>query len=402
MKKLISISVLFAMMLGLCACGSQPAQDMTSAESGQIDATATEADIAHLEELYAGRTAYHGELHDHSDSGGRSDGKQTLTIWKSMMMGLEIDFATIVDHKQVRHMYLDEWDNTMFIGGTEAATWIQNPMGYITDEQNSIHYNMIFATPEPLLEIFEEFPEFPYTGGDPLEAEFPRYPHFTRERLAELAEAVKAKGGFFSHVHPKHNGMMNSDNPLDYWFADETGLEVINTYRSDRNGPNTQNNYKLWRDLLTMGKRVWATAGNDEHNMPSDKGLSTIYATEKNAQALVDSLRVGDFAAGPVGVRMCIGDNLMGSTADSFAGKRVVISVGDFHKSVADEKHVYRIDVYGNEDVIFSQEFSCTETVYFAFDAGDCRFYRAEIFDVTLNSRIGLGNPIWSAEKLPQ
>ena len=402
MKKLISISVLFAMMLGLCACGSQPAQDMTSAESGQIDATATEADIAHLEELYAGRTAYHGELHDHSDSGGRSDGKQTLTIWKSMMMGLEIDFATIVDHKQVRHMYLDEWDNTMFIGGTEAATWIQNTMGFVSDEGNQVHYNMIFATPEPLLEIFEEFPEFNYSGGDPLEAEFPRYPHFTRERLAELAEAVKAKGGFFSHVHPKHKGYMDSDNPLDYWFADETGLEVINTYKSDRNGENTQNNYKLWRNLLTMGKKVWATAGNDEHNIPSDKGLSTIYATEKNAQALVESLRVGDFAAGPVGVRMCIGDNLMGSTADSFAGKRVVISVGDFHKSVADEKHVYRIDVYGNEDVIFSQEFSCTETVYFACDAGDCRFYRAEIFDVTLNSRIGLGNPIWSAEKLPQ
>ena len=402
MKKILSLILVFATILCLCACGSQPLLGGDSADAQKISYDATDADIAYLEELYSGRTAYHGELHDHSDSGGRSDGKQTLSIWKSLMIGLEIDFATIVDHKQVRHMYLDEWDTSMFIGGTEAATWIQNPYSVTTVDGNQMHYNMIFATPEPLLEIFEEFPEFNFTGGDPLEAEFPYYPHFTRERLMELVKAVQEKGGFFAHVHPKHSSYMDSDNPLDYWYGDETGLEVINTGRSDRNGPNTQNNYKLWRNLLTMGKKVWATAGNDEHNTPSDKGLSTIYATEKAAQAYVDRLRVGDFAACPVGVRMCIGDSLMGSTTDSFIGKRVVISVGDFHKSVYDEKHTYRIDVYGNEDVIFSKEISCAETSYIAFDAGDCRFYRAEIYDVTKNSRIAIGNPIWSAEKIAE
>ena len=33
----------------------------------------------------------------------------------------KLDFAAILDHKQVRHMYLPEWDNSIFIGGTEAG-----------------------------------------------------------------------------------------------------------------------------------------------------------------------------------------------------------------------------------------------------------------------------------------
>ncbi len=389
MKRIVSILLLLFVMLSSFACHNSPDGE----ESVTISGIASQEDMDHLNQLYAGMEAYHGELHDHSDSGGRSDGKQTLSIWKSFMIGLEIDFATIVDHKQVRHMYLDEWDESMFIGGTEAATWIQD-MGITDDQGNQMHYNMTFATPEPLLEIFEEFPEFRYTGGDPLEAEFPVYPRFERARLEELVKAVQEKGGFFSHVHPKHKGVMDSINPIDYWFGDYTGIEVINTCRSDRNGINTQNNYKLWRDLLSYGKRVWATAGNDEHSVPSDKGLSTIYAKERNAQAYVDQLRVGNFAAGPVGVRMCIGDTKMGSSC-SFEGQRLVISVGDFHKSVAYPSHTYRVDVYANEDVVFSKEISCTETSYIALDAEDCDFYRVEIFDVAANSRIGIGNPIW-------
>ena len=35
---------------------------------------ATQEEILHLESLYANRVAFHGELHDHSDTGGTSDG----------------------------------------------------------------------------------------------------------------------------------------------------------------------------------------------------------------------------------------------------------------------------------------------------------------------------------------
>lgn len=351
---------------------------------------ATESDIKMLEKLYAGTKAYHGELHDHAATGGRSDGKRTLDEWKAGMAELGMDFATIVDHKQVRHMYLDEWDDTMFIGGTEAASWFPD----MDLEKTMIHYNMVFADREAALAFLRSVPEFNFEGTG-LDGMFPRYPKFTRQRFTEIVEAIRAAGGFMASVHPKSDGMMTSDDPLDYWFADETGLEVIYTYKSDRDGEDTAKNYKLWTDLLALGKRVWATSGNDEHNMPSDKGLSTIYADRKHAQAFVDRLREGDLTAGPLGIRMAVGDTVTGGKTE-FAGKRLVIAVGDFHKSVRNPEHEYRVDVYNEDGLVFSREISCEDMNYFAMDTRDCRFYRAEVLDVTLNSRLAVGNPIWN------
>ena len=65
---------------------------------------ATEQDILYLEELYQNRNPYHGELHDHALTGGTSDGKRNLDHWKGAMEAYRMDFAAILDHKQVRHM----------------------------------------------------------------------------------------------------------------------------------------------------------------------------------------------------------------------------------------------------------------------------------------------------------
>ena len=85
----------------------------------------------------------------------------------------------------------------------------------------------------------------------------------------------------------------------------------------------------------------------------------------------------------------------MGSRC-KFDGKRLVVSVGDFHKSVLNPYHTYRMDLIDDTGVVFSQEISCEETTYFALDAGDAKFYRVEVWDTTDNSRIGIGNPIWN------
>ena len=85
---------------------------------------ATEKEIAHLAALYEGRRAFYGELHDHAASGGTADGKRILDHWKGAMEALGLDFAAILDHKQVRHMYLPEWEDGVFVGGTEPGTAI--------------------------------------------------------------------------------------------------------------------------------------------------------------------------------------------------------------------------------------------------------------------------------------
>ena len=122
----------------------------------------TERDLEVLQSIYGSRTLYQGELHDHANTGGTSDGKRTLEHWKGAMEAQEMDFATILDHKQVRHMYLPEWDNTMFIGGTEPAAPIKDEKG---ERIGGLHYNMIFSDPKELEGLLEEFPEFEFTGG---------------------------------------------------------------------------------------------------------------------------------------------------------------------------------------------------------------------------------------------
>ena len=344
---------------------------------------ATNQDIQKLEELYRGRTPYHGELHDHAASGGTSDGKVPLSFWKEEMVRQQMDFAAILDHRQVRHMYQPEWEDGLFLGGSE-------PGGALTDstaECPKFHYNLITEGPEQLMELLEEFPEYQFSGGK--EGHF-CYPSFTKERLGELITALKAKGGFFVHPHPKQK--MISKDPLDYFFQDETGIEV---FYNDNRSEYTPANYKLWCALLDAGKRLWACAGCDYHRGPETTALTTIYAEEKSNRAYLSHLRQGDFICGPIGIRMAIGDTLMGGQG-SFEGKRLLFSVGDFHPHHIREGHEYRVYLYNDEGFITSRIIDPRTTNYFALDAKPCRFYRLEVFDQSLKLRVAIGNPIWN------
>ena len=354
---------------------------------------ATQQDISQLDRLYAGRKPYYGELHDHSNSGVRGDGHNSLGEWKDGLAALEMDFATIVDHRQVMHMHLPEWDPSIFIGGTEPGTVITDSKA----ERAEMHYNMIFFSPAQLEALLAEFPEYKFNLVR--ENEFV-YSRFDTDRFRELIHTVKRLGGFLVHPHPKQ--VMVSDDPLDYWFADETGLEVFYTFHEEPGGEKTQANYKLWTDLLALGKRVWATAGNDEHRMPSDKALTTIFATERHSRAHVERLRVGDFVCGGVGIRMCVGDTPMGGKC-SFAGQRLVFSVGQYHKSLVKPGHTYRVDLLDDNGVAFSREIDPAKTEFFAIDTDSSRkFYRVEVFDAAGDTRIAIGNPIWNEAVLAE
>ncbi|MBO4412358.1 MAG: hypothetical protein J5794_09280 [Lachnospiraceae bacterium] len=355
-----------------------------------MNTSVTEKDIELLESLYAGRNLYQGELHDHASTGGTSDGKRPLEHWKGALEALEMDFAAILDHRQVRHMYLPEWDDNVFIGGSEPGTVIVGPDG---EKIGALHYNMVFPGPEPLEAILEAFPEFEFTGGQ--EGHFV-YPTFTKERFLELIDAVKAEGGFFVFPHPGQMSYgLKGESPEDWWFCDEVGIEAIYVALDHEY---TRVNYEIWRRLLKAGSRMWACAGGDMHKCAHDWALTSIYAEEKNSASLIPHLRVGDFTAGPVGIRMCIGGTRMGGQCD-FTGQRLVIGVGKFHKSVRNPEHRFRLDVWADEKIVCSEEISCEKPTYVAMDAEPCRFYRTEIIDVTWDLRIALGNPIWNAKR---
>lgn len=387
MKKLFAFLLAGVMLFGLCACGNTEETPETTTEPA-LDVTATDEDIAQLEEVYTGRQAYHGELHDHADTGGTSDGNNTLIQWKENLLLKDMDFATFADHKQVLHMRLEDWDNSLFIGGTEAATHISDSKA----TQNSMHYNMLFAEPEPLEEVLNEHPaKFLYIN------DHFSYPSFTTAEFTEIAESVLVKGGFFVHVHPRGDKYMVSDDPLDYVFADGMGFEVLCGYYGNMSAADNQEAYEYWKQILAAGKRVYATSGSDSHRLSKTVSLTTIYSEAKNAKTLLDHVRAGNFTAGPGGIRMCVGDTPMGGET-SFADKRVVVSVGDLHSKEYREDHRYSVRLYNEEGLVCEQEFDPTQPAYIAIDAdASCMFYRAEIYDMFDEYIFALGNPIWNS-----
>lgn len=160
-----------------------------------------------------------------------------------------------------------------------------------------------------------------------------------------------------------------------------------------------QEAYKVWTDLLALGKRVYATAGSDSHKVSNTVSLTTIYSDKKDATALLNNVRNGDFTAGPIGIRMSIGDTCTGGET-SFAGKRLVVSVGEFHSKECKSDDTYRLDLYRDNTLVHSQEIPYGEVSYIALDADpNASFYRAEVYNVTKNYQVSIGNPIWNADK---
>ena len=409
MKRLLSFFLLMILLLSLCACGAaETAPTETEAATAGTTAPvavgylATEEDMALLESLYGGRTAFHGELHDHSDSGGSSDGKQTLNIWKVTMPNVGMDYAAILDHRQVLHMYLPEWDPNVFIGGSEAATTITDrPEG-----SNKFHYNMVFAEPEGLVDIVTSFPEYNFREWTEQDREgcggqmHFNYPQMSANRFNEVITAVKENGGLFVIPHPSSTNGAVPENAMELYFQDYIGYEVFyGCGMEDSDNWKTDANYGLWVDMLAGGARVWASAGNDNHNFPQAKCLSTVYSEEENANSHITHLRVGDFTAGPVGIQMCVGETPMG-TSGTFEGQRLVFRVGDFHQDLALDRYTFRVTLMDDKGVVFSEEMNGTEVKTFAIDAEkSAKFYRVEIYNVTRDKLQALGNPIWNEAK---
>ncbi len=333
---------------------------------------------------YENMSVFHGEMHDHSASGGTSDGKSTLEEWTKQLKALHMDCAAILDHRQVRHMYLPAWKDGLFIAGTEPGTVISDSNA----SKKDMHYLILLPHRDDLAVFLEKFPEYEFSGS--IEGHFV-YPDFTREQMAHIIDAVIEMGGFFAHPHPRQ--CMLSDDPLEYWFRDGTGIEV---FYMGMQSNHTRANYELWTQLLAAGKRVYACAGGDWHKKAGDTSLTTLYAAEQSSAAFVHQLRKGDFTCGSVSIRMCMGDTVSGGSC-VFNGQMLTVCTSDFHISVKDDTHRYRVDILDDRGAVLSEEISCDRTSFVSVPVrAVARFYRAEVFDITRNLRIAVGNPIWN------
>ena len=378
MKKIFCFLLVAVISFGLFACGKPKAPSLT----------ATEADIAQLEAQYEGLQVHHGQLHEHSDSGRGSDGKHTLAEWKENMPSVGMEYVALLDHRQTDHMYHEDWDPALFISGTEAMTYIKDR----SSRYNKYHYNMIFNHVSDMEDLLNKYMAT-YMFMDGLF----RYRSMDSETFTNIIQDVLASGGYFVIAHPAQTTGQVAEDPLEYYYCDGIGYEVFYHVHghADAQGLQTQQNYGIYTGLLAAGKKVYASSGSDVHSLPTDRALSTIYSSQAMDTAYIEQLRKGNYTAGPVGVRMVIGDSVMGSTTD-FNGQRVVISVGDFHKNFTTGTYVLK--VITDQGEVYSVDLESTDTSYIAFDADEnAKFYRVEIHDTTKNyPLLAMGNPIWN------
>ncbi|MCQ2428483.1 MAG: hypothetical protein MJ137_08860 [Clostridia bacterium] len=342
-------------------------------------------DFGILYGLYAGRKPFRGDFHCHAATGGTSDGKATLAEWKAAASEFGLDFIAVMDHRQVRHMYIENYDPDFFMAGTEPAITFSD----MKIPGPSIHYLMFFRKPEDLSVLLDKFPDvYGFTGyrlGTEGHFEYRAVP---RERFSEIIDEVYRMGGFVSHPHPID--VMKSDNTLDYFFGDGVGFEVM--YRM--NDRITNGDYRLWTELLAMGKKPVMTSTDDTHGKPENMSKNTVYLKKRTNDTLIDALRSGDVNGGKCGIRLCIGNASQGSVcSEDDLGKPFTYIASDLHSSVP-EGHTYRLDVVTDRGIAYSEEGSFPFTGAIETQP-DRLFYRIEVYDLTENRLFALSNPVY-------
>lgn len=346
-----------------------------------------DADFTALDALYDGTKAYYGDLHVHTACGGRSDGKTPMSEWVPKMDAYGLDFAVVVDHRQMRGFFLPEWSEERFVIGTEPGTSISAGLNACV-ESSSVHYNMLFPHKYGLAMVLANFPEFEFRG-DELNGQF-TYPKFTKERFYELTAYVQSIGGMMVHPHPKD--LLASHDPIDFYFGEHTYIETL--YASYGSHCSFRN-YKLWTDLLALGKHVYAAGGSDTHGDVSRIPFGVFYTKERLGRAFFDQMHKGDFAVGGVGLKMCVDGHPMGAEIPYRDGMTLTLRMDDFSKNVYKEDHVYELRVITDEGVAYASHFMGDGAQAVSLRVEKRKFYRAEVFDLTSGYFVTVGNPIW-------
>ncbi len=345
------------------------------------------ADFTALDAHYEGRKAYYGDQHVHTKCGGTSDGSYPMADWPAEMDRLGIDFAAVVDHRQMRGFFLPEWDEERFIIGTEPSARLME-LNAAHEGYDHIHYNMLFPHKYGLAMVLANFPEFDF-HGDELNGSF-KYPAFTKERFMELTKFIQSIGGIMVHPHPKQ--MLASDDPLDFYVGEHMHLETLYCTFDDHI---SFKNYELWKQLLALGKHVYTSGGSDTHRPPTNALVSTFYTKEKSGKAFFDQMHSGDYTVGCVGMKMFIDGNPMGSELEYKDNTVLTLRVGDFFDRQWQDKTAYELRLYSDKGLVYKSMFNGKKPQQLALKVQKRAFYRAEVFDLTHGYRVAVGNPIW-------
>ncbi len=344
----------------------------------------TNADFKVLEEYYDNRKPFYCDMHVHSNSGGTSDGQVNIKDWPKEMNEMNLDFVAIADHRQMRHFFLNEFDDTKFFYCTEPAAILKGNMKY-----NELHYNMIFPDKYGLKKVLKKYDDLYHFKGDELTGYFD-YCEFSHQDLEKVASFISSIGGMFVHAHPK--AMLVSDNILDYFFGDHTYIEA---FSNDYSSLLSYNDYKLWVKLLSLGKKVYNISGSDSHSHCKNSCINVVYAEEKMNSSLFKYFKKGDFSSGAFGIKMLIGSTSMGGTTKYKKNQKLLIEIDDLFNFYRNSNKNFIVKVISSEGTIYSTIYNGKEKLRLAFETKERKFYRVEIIDLDCMLPFGLSNPIW-------
>lgn len=300
------------------------------------------------------------------------EGTADLQVWKTKMNTAGLAFVSCLEKGKVSYITGENWDDTAFVGGIETN---------LTVDGQSLDVNLLFASFRDLDAVLAESTAFNYSAGtvttNPLD----------RSGLVALHEKVLEHNGLMLLAHPKQEGLIDSRDALDYWFADGMAVDVFS-------GSSFKQNYKLWTDLLAEGKRVWAASSN-AGALQGKGDTVTLYAAENRAKAYMERLAMGDYTCGPLGIQMMVGNTCMGSSG-TFAGNMLAFRVDQAVTGVLQRGHTYRIDLISKEGVLQSWPYTGREVYQMVAADENQAFYRLEVVDETTGQIISLSNPIWN------
>lgn len=342
-----------------------------------------DGDFSALQMRYANRQPFYCDMHVHSKSGGTSDGWVNIGDWPTEMAQQKVDFVAIADHRQMRHFFLPEFDDTKFFYANEPeALLLGNAVKF-----DKLHYNMIYPDKYGLGKMLKRFDSKYEFRGDELSGSF-SYKNFTHEELEEVARFITDNGGMFVHAHPM--AMLVSDNILDYYFGDGTYIEAFSV---DYTGALSYNDWKLWTKLLALGKRVYTISGSDSHAHCKNNCLNVVYAEERINSSLYSYFKSGDFSSGAFGIKMLLGNTPMGGVAEWKDGEKLFIEIDDLFEIYKDKD--FLVKVMTDRGVAYACRYNGKEKLRICLEAKKRKFYRVEVIDLEYACPFALSNPIW-------
>ena len=314
-----------------------------------------------IELISSKKNLYKGNLHSHSTL---SDGTQTPEELKELYKANGYSFIAITDHEVIYdNSYLDDEE---FITITSAEYGIKEFPNISTFGKENIkvcHLNIYAKDQHNLNNLSYNEPLDHYSAPEKKAQLLKDYGTtdrvYTVEAINKLIADLNNAGFFVAYNHPR----WSMENYSDYsGYEGLWGVEIYN-HACTKNGLDSYD-MNVHHDFHTLGKRIFASCGDDNHNIgDSCGGFVMVNCESLSYDNIISALLNGDFytSNGPIINEITVVDDVVKVKCSN--AKRISYSTyGRRFEAVNAE----------NDDYLTEATFKINENdIYFSIDVMD-------------------------------